>query len=76
MPQPQKAIDTKFDVDDDVGDITQHAKIKKKHSWGHYGEWVKYHSCVVFSLSLLFVCETVNFACVPRLNDRTDFYVV
>jgi len=27
MPKPQKAIDTKFDVDDDVGDITQHAKI-------------------------------------------------
>ena len=63
-----KPIDTKITVGDYVGDIIPHAKIHKDRPSGG----VPAYGTVAWFAVCFFV--TQNFARVPRLNRRTDFY--
>ena len=54
-------------------------KLTKTPHWGRGGVCVKYHPHVVFSFRsypILSSFMTPNFAHVPKLNRRTDFYAV
>ena len=65
-PEP---IVTKFGVGDDVGDMTQRAKIQTDRPSGDvpvYG----------WNITLALFLDFCFFACVPRLNRRTHFYAV